>query len=220
MIPPETLLEFYRQGIFPMSGPGGVRLFSPDPRGILPIGEFHVPHGTRRAWKAKPWELRVDTCFPEVMLACAEREETWIDETIFRSYVALHECGRAHSIEIWEDENLAGGLYGVRIGAAFFGESMFHRVPNASKIALCCLMALLKKGGFQLLDTQWITPHLEQFGAVEIPRTVYLRMLVAATACHAEFPDSPPSPSGLADFLDALHPPRRNRSKNETSGCG
>ena len=187
MIPRETLLGFYRQGVFPMAGPDGLRLFSPDPRGILPLAEFHVPHGTRRAWKETDWELRVDSCFPEVMLACAEREETWIDETIFRSYVALHHAGHAHSVEIWSRGRLAGGLYGVRIGAAFFGESMFHRVTNASKLALCCLVALLKRGGFELLDIQWVTPHLARFGAVEIPRPVYLRMLAAAVGAHADF---------------------------------
>ena len=190
MIPQETLLGFYRQGVFPMAGPDGLRLFSPDPRGILPLEDFHVPHGTRRAWKEMEWELRVDTCFPEVMLACAEREETWIDETIFRSYVALHEAGHAHSIEIWSGGRLAGGLYGVRIGAAFFGESMFHRVTNASKLALCCLVALMKRGGFQLLDIQWVTPHLARFGAVEIPRAFYLRMLASAIARPANFQDA------------------------------
>lgn len=190
MIPRETLLGFYRQGVFPMAGPDGLRLFSPDPRGILPIEAFHVPHGTRRAWKEMDWELRVDSCFPEVVLACAEREETWIDETVFRSYVALHQAGHAHSVEIWSRGRLAGGLYGVRIGAAFFGESMFHRVTNASKLALCCLVALLKKGGFELLDIQWVTPHLARFGAVEIPRPVYLRMLAPAIARHADFTDA------------------------------
>ncbi len=197
MIPPETLLEFYRQGAFPMAGPDGLRLFSPDPRGILPIEGFHIPHGTRKACRESHWELRVDTCFPEVMLACAEREDTWIDETIFHSYLALHKRGHAHSIEIWSRGRLAGGLYGVRIGAAFFGESMFHRVTNASKVALCCLVSLLKKGGFQLLDTQWVTPHLAQFGAVEIPRPAYLRMLFQAVAGKAAFPDSPSSPANL-----------------------
>ena len=200
MIPQEDLLGFYRQGVFPMAGPDGLRLFSPDPRGILPIAEFHVPHGTRRAWKEMDWELRVDSCFPEVMLACAEREETWIDETIFRSYVALHNAVHAHSVEIWSRGRLAGGLYGVRIGAAFFGESMFHRVKNASKLALCCLVALLKRGGFQLLDTQWVTPHLTQFGADEISRPVYLGMLASAVSSHAEFQDT----ALTRDTLDSL----------------
>lgn len=186
MIPRETLLGFYRQGVFPMAGPDGLRLFSPDPRGILPLEEFRIPHGTRRAWRSMDWELRIDTCFPEVMLACAERDETWIDETIYWSYVALHNAGHAHSVEIWSRGQLAGGLYGVRIGAAFFGESMFHRVTNASKIALCCLMALLKTGRFRLLDLQWVTPHLAGFGAVGIPRRVYLRMLSSAVAGEAD----------------------------------
>lgn len=217
-IPPETLLEFYRQGVFPMAGPGGMRLFSPDPRGILPIEGFHVPHGTRRSWKEKHWELRVDSCFPEVMLACAEREETWIDETIFRSYVALHEHGRAHSVEVWKNGRLAGGLYGVRIGAAFFGESMFHRETNASKLALCGLVALLKKGGFLLLDTQWITPHLAQFGAVEIPRAVYLRMLVSAISRNAEFPPSSLPVIDLEDLFQILLPSGGNPSERKKSG--
>jgi leucyl/phenylalanyl-tRNA--protein transferase len=209
MIPRETLLGFYRQGVFPMAGPDGLRLFSPDPRGILPLAEFHVPHGTRRAWKEMDWELRVDTCFPEVMLACAEREETWIDETIFRSYVALHQAGHAHSVEIWSRGRLAGGLYGVRIGAAFFGESMFHRVTNASKIALCCLVALLKGGGFQLLDIQWVTPHLAGFGAVEIPRPVYLRMLASAVGARAEFQDAPLDRDTLGSLLKSGLPKAR-----------
>ena len=200
-IPRETLLGFYRRGVFPMAGPDGLRLFSPDPRGILPIGEFHVPHGTRRAWEKMDWELRVDTSFPEVMLACAEREETWIDETIFQSYVALHQAGDAHSVEIWCRGRLAGGLYGVRIGSAFFGESMFHRVTDASKLALCCLVAMLKRGGFQLLDIQWVTPHLATFGAVEIPRLVYLRMLASALMQPGDFNDHTMTPRLLADLL-------------------
>ena len=151
-IPRETLLGFYRQGVFPMAGPDGLRLFSPDPRGILPLNGFHVPHGTRRAWKETDWELRVDSCFPEVMLACAEREETWIDETIFRSYVALHHAGHAHSVEAWQSGNLVGGLYGVSLGGVFCGESMFSRVTDASKVALVHLAAQLALGGFTLYD--------------------------------------------------------------------
>lgn len=209
MIPQEALLGFYRQGIFPMAGPDGVRLFSPDPRGILPIEGFHVPHGTRRAWKEMEWELRVDSCFPEVMLACAEREETWIDEMIFRSYVALHRAGHAHSVEIWCRGRLAGGLYGVRIGAAFFGESMFHRVANASKLALCCLVALLKRGGFRLLDTQWVTPHLAQFGAAEIPRAAYLKMLAAAVGSKADFGGAPLARESLDLLLPRTKKPPR-----------
>ncbi len=201
MIPTESLLEFYRKGVFPMAGPDGLRLFSPDPRGILPLEGFHIPHGTRRAWKDRAWELRVDSSFPEVILACAERDETWIDETIFCSYLSLHRAGHAHSIEVWTDGELAGGLYGVRIGAAFFGESMFHRVTNASKIALCYLMALLRKGGFELLDIQWVTPHLSKFGAVEIPRKDYARRLKQALKKTANFPDATVTPADLFEPL-------------------
>ncbi|MEI6033941.1 MAG: leucyl/phenylalanyl-tRNA--protein transferase [Verrucomicrobiae bacterium] len=188
-IPPDTLLEFYRRGVFPMADPGGLRLFSPDPRAIIPLEGFHIPHGTRRTLRDPAWEVHLDTAFEKVMRACAEREETWIDETIFRSYVALHRAGHAHSVEVWRDGELAGGLYGVRIGAAFFGESMFHRAAGASKVALCRLVAMMKKGNFRLLDTQWVTPHLAKFGAVEIPRADYLQILAAAIESPAEWPD-------------------------------
>jgi len=180
MIPPELLLDFYRKGIFPMAVDGETRLFSPDPRGIIPLDEFRIPHGTRKTLKDPAWELRLDTAFDQVMLGCAEREATWIDEGIFQSYTALHNLGHAHSVEIWRDGKLAGGLYGVQIGGAFFGESMFHRVPGASKVAICCLVQMMREGGFLLLDTQWVTPHLEKFGAREVSRTDYLVMLNAA----------------------------------------
>lgn len=191
MIPVETLLGFYRSGVFPMAGPEGMRLFSPDPRGIIPLNDFRIPHGTRRALLDVKWDVRVDTAFEEVMLACAEREETWIDETIFHSYSELHRAGHAHSVEVWRDGKLAGGLYGVKLGAAFFGESMFHRVTDASKVALCHLVEMLRRGGFQLLDTQWVTSHLAQFGAIEIPRMAYLRML--ADSLHTPASLRPPS---------------------------
>lgn len=191
MIPPDVLLEFYRRGVFPMADSDGLRLFSPDPRGIIPLGDFHVPRGTRKALRNRDWEVRLDSAFADVMLACAEREDTWIDETIFRSYVALHKAGHAHSVEVWRENRLVGGLYGVRIGAAFFGESMFHRETHASKVALCHLVAMLKTGGFRLLDTQWVTPHLAGFGAVEIPRAVYLRMLSSAVTEPASLSDKP-----------------------------
>lgn len=187
IIPPETLLELYAKGFFPMAGPDGLRLFSPDPRGIIPLDGFRIPHGTRRTLRDPAWEVRVDTAFEEVLLACAEREETWIDETIFHSYAELHRLGHAHSVEVWRDRQLAGGLYGVRIGAAFFGESMFHRVTGASKVALCHLVGILKREGFLLLDTQWVTPHIAGFGAIEIPRADYLARLVAATGRDARF---------------------------------
>ena len=176
-IPPELLLDFYRKGIFPMAVDGEMRLFSPDPRGVILLDEFRIPHGTRKTLKDPAWELRMDTAFEDVMRGCAEREETWIDDGIFESYTALHDLGHAHSVEIWRDGSLAGGLYGVQIGAVFFGESMFHFVPGASKVAICRLVEMMRVGGFLLLDTQWVTSHLEKFGAREIPRAEYLVLL-------------------------------------------
>jgi len=177
IIPPELLLDFYRKGIFPMSINGETRLFSPNPRGIIPLGEFRIPHGTKKTLRDPAWELRVNTAFEEVMSGCAGRDETWIDDGIVQSYTALHDLGHAHSVEIWRDGQLAGGLYGVQIGGAFFGESMFHSVPGASKVAVCRLVEMMRAGGFLLLDTQWVTPHLEKFGAREIPRVDYLDLL-------------------------------------------
>ncbi len=177
-IPCGELLELYATGWFPMAMPdGSLRCFSPDPRGVIPLEGFRVPHGTRKTLRDPAWEVRIDTAFEQVLLSCAEREDTWIDGTIVQSYLALHRAGHAHSVEIWRDGLLAGGLYGVRIGAAFFGESMFHAVPGASKVALVRLVERLRAGGFTLLDTQWTTPHLEQFGAAGIPRKTYLRQL-------------------------------------------
>ena len=185
MIPPELLLDFYRKGIFPMAVDGEMRLFSPNPRGIIPLDEFRIPHGTRKTLKDSAWQLKLNTAFHEVILGCAERDETWIDEGIFQSYTALHDLGHAHSIEIWRDGSLAGGLYGVQIGGVFFGESMFHRVPGASKVAICRLVEMMRAGGFLLLDTQWVTSHLEKFGAKEIARSEYLDLLNAALKANA-----------------------------------
>ena len=185
MIPPELLLDFYRKGIFPMAVDGEMRLFSPNPRGIIPLEGFRIPHGTRKTLKDPAWQLKLNTAFHEVILGCAERDETWIDEGIFQSYTALHDLGHAHSIEIWRDGSLAGGLYGVQIGGVFFGESMFHRVPGASKVAICRLVEMMRAGGFLLLDTQWVTSHLEKFGAKEIARSEYLDLLNAALKTNA-----------------------------------
>lgn len=185
MIPPELLLDFYRKGIFPMAVDGEMRLFSPNPRGIIPLDEFRIPHGTRKTLKDPAWQLKLNTAFHDVILGCAERDETWIDEGIFQSYTALHNLGHAHSIEIWRDGLLAGGLYGVQIGGVFFGESMFHRVPGASKVAICRLVEMMRAGGFLLLDTQWVTSHLEKFGAKEIARSEYLDLLNAALKTNA-----------------------------------
>jgi len=177
-LPPELLLEAYAAGMFPMGMPDGtIGWFSPDPRGILPLEGFHTPRGLRRALALPHWEIRTDTDFMGVLKACAAREETWITEGIASSYGKLFESGHAHSVEVWKDGELAGGLYGVALGGAFFGESMFHRVTDASKVALWHLVRILRNGGFTLLDTQWTTTHLEQFGAIEIPRKNYLKQL-------------------------------------------
>ena len=141
LIPPEELLSLYSTGWFPMAmADGSIRCFSPDPRGILPLEGFHIPHGARKALRDPQWEVRQDTSFAQVVRACSHRRETWIDETIVQSYIGLHRAGHAHSLEIWRHGILVGGLYGVIIGGAFFGESMFHHVAGASKVALVTLV--------------------------------------------------------------------------------
>mgnify|MGYP002622384174 CR=1 FL=1 len=177
-ISPEILLSAYAQGVFPMADDGEIAWFSPVMRGLIPLDErFHVPKGLRRALRKRPFELRRDTAFEEVMRACADRDETWIDDALVASYVRLFELGHAHSVECWDDEGLQGGLYGVRLGRAFFGESMFSRKTDASKIALVHLVGWLRDEGVRLLDTQWMTAHLRQFGGYEVPRARYLAML-------------------------------------------
>lgn len=171
---------------------GEIAWFSPDPRAIIPLDEgFHVPHGLARTLKKKPFEIRVDTAFEEVMRRCAMREDTWINTEIIASYVNLHRLGHAHSVETWSGTQLVGGLYGVAIGGAFCGESMFHEVTDASKVALHALVQRLRSGGFSLLDTQWLTPHLTTFGAIEIPRAEYCRRLNACIDDEARFPGGP-----------------------------
>lgn len=187
IIPASSLLDFYRRGLFPMAVNGELRLFSPDPRGVIPLEGFRIPHGSRKVLRDAAWTVTANAAFEEVMLGCAERDETWIDETIFRSFTNLHRLGHAHSIEVWRDGELAGGLYGVSIGAAFFGESMFSRVPGASKVALARLVDRLKERGYLLLDTQWTTPHLENFGALEIRRDDYLAQLALAVELPRDF---------------------------------
>ena len=188
LIPPEELLDLYARGLFPMAmSNGSLRCFSPDPRGIIPLEGFRIPHGARKSLRDPAWEARIDTVFEQVIRACAAREETWINETIVQSYLDLHRAGHAHSVEIWRERHLAGGLYGVRLGAAFFGESMFSAVPGASKVALAELVGRLRAGGFLLLDTQWVTPHLRQFGAIEIPREDYLARLARSLKARARF---------------------------------
>ena len=188
MIDSELLLQGYRLGVFPMAmEDDSIAWFSPDPRAILPLENFHVPHALRRTARKNIFEIKIDNRFSEVIRGCAKRNDTWINDEIIESYEQLHELGYAHSVEAWCDEKLAGGLYGVAVGGAFFGESMFHRVRDASKVALVGLVERLRARKFTLLDTQWITPHLEQFGAIEIPRSKYLKLLARAIDLPRKF---------------------------------
>lgn len=191
MISVDTLLTAYASGWFPMSyAPGDIRWYSPDPRGIIPLEAFHAPRRLARTMRQQRFDLRIDTDFRAVITACASRRDedgNWIDHEILESYCALHEAGFAHSVETWQDGVLAGGLYGVALKGAFFGESMFHHVRDASKVALAALVERLLAQGFVLLDTQWVTDHLVQFGATEIPRRRYLRLLEKALNVDAVF---------------------------------
>jgi leucyl/phenylalanyl-tRNA--protein transferase len=190
VIDPALLLRAYREGVFPMAMEDGeIGWFSPDPRGVIPLEAFRVPSRLARVVRQHRFEIVVDRDFEAVMRACAERREdgTWINEEILESYVALHRLGLAHSVEARREGTLVGGLYGVHIGAAFFGESMFHRERDASKVALVALVERLVRQGFLLLDTQWTTSHLEQFGAIEIPRKAYLAKLRRAVAKACDF---------------------------------
>jgi leucyl/phenylalanyl-tRNA---protein transferase len=194
MIPSSLLVSAYSTGWFPMAVDGGeVRWYSPDPRGVIPLDEFHLPSRLARLLRAGRFRVEINRRFEEVMRACAETERkeedagTWISDEILVSYIELHRLGLAHSVEAWLDDQLAGGLYGVALGGAFFGESMFHHVTDASKVALAALVERLRARGFRLLDVQWVTPHLEQFGAIEIPRDAYLKQLEQALTVKANF---------------------------------
>jgi len=188
-LPLSVLRAAYADGWFPM-GERGTRLiewFSPDPRGILPLTAFHVPARLGRTLRAGRFEIRVDEAFTEVMARCAERDDTWISDVITETYTALHLAGEAHSVECWREGRLVGGLYGVSLGGAFFGESMFHVETDASKVALAALVDRLRTRGYALLDLQWVTPHLAQFGATEIRRGHYLQLLRTALARRCTF---------------------------------
>jgi leucyl/phenylalanyl-tRNA--protein transferase len=192
---PDILLKAYAAGIFPMAETADdPELFWVDPRwrGILPLDGFHVPRRLRRVVRQGHFTVRCDTAFEAVMRGCAEasdkRPNTWINDEILRLYAGLFARGAAHSVECWHEGELAGGLYGVSLGAAFFGESMFSRVTDASKVALVHLVARLRQGGYRLLDTQFLTPHLAQFGGIEISRARYRRLLAEALRYRAVFP--------------------------------
>ena len=190
---PDELLHCYATGVFPMGEARDdprVFLVEPDMRGLIPLEAFHIPTRLRRTVRAGRFDVRVNTAFAAVVEACASaapgREDSWINDPIRRLYGELNARGHAHSIECWEDERLVGGLYGVTLGGAFFGESMFSRERDASKVALVHLVARLKRGGWRLLDAQFMTEHLGQFGAVEVPQSAYLRQLRTARSARAD----------------------------------
>ena len=204
--PPEpfdayALLQCYANGVFPMGEDRHdprVFIVEPDQRGVIPLERFHIPARLRRTVRRDPFVVRVDTAFAAVLDACAAsapgREETWINTPIRRLYIELHARGFAHSLECWQNEVLVGGLYGVTLGGAFFGESMFSRATDASKVALVHLVARLRAGGWTLLDAQFRTPHLDQFGLVEMSQSAYLKLLEIALAGR-------PDKDGLARHL-------------------
>ena len=189
MIPSDLLVSAYASGWFPMAvDEGDIRWYSPDPRGIIPLERFHVPSRLARVVRAGRFRVEIDTAFETVMRACAGASRkgddggTWIDDEILETYCALHAAGLAHSVEVWQGDDLAGGLYGVALGGAFFGESMFHRVTDASKVALVGLVAMLsdEHAPRRLVDVQWATPHLASLGVVEVSRGDYTRLLAGA----------------------------------------
>jgi leucyl/phenylalanyl-tRNA--protein transferase len=191
---PSELLDCYRRGVFPMADSrDDPRLFlvDPDLRGVLPLDRFHLSKSLRKTIRQDVFEIRVDTSFSQVMALCAEsapdRPNTWINSPILNLYSALHRAGHAHSVEAWRDGELVGGLYGVSLQAAFFGESMFSRATDASKVALAHLVARLRAGGYRLLDTQFVTSHLETFGVDEVPRDDFQALLKAAMQSDATF---------------------------------
>ena len=185
---PDVLIAAYSGGIFPMDVDGVVQWFSPDPRTILELDSFHIPKNLARRYRSGRFEIRIDTCFHDVMQLCADRAEgTWISEEIVGVYTQLHELGYAHSVESWRPGELVGGLYGVVLGGAFFGESMFTRQTDAGKVALVALVERMKARGFVLLDVQFTTSHLQRFGAIEIPRAEYMSRLAKALKLPVTF---------------------------------
>jgi len=186
-ITPELLLHAYASGIFPMGDERGIRWYSPDPRFIIDLNNFHVPKRLARTYRQSPFSLRVNTAFGAVIRACADRDTTWITPEIINMYTQLHQSGFAHSVEAFSGETLVGGLYGVSIGGAFMGESMFHTATDASKICLLYLTKRLTERGFILLDSQFTTSHLEKFGGILISRDDYLEILQKAINLEISF---------------------------------
>jgi leucyl/phenylalanyl-tRNA---protein transferase len=197
-ITPDILLRAYAMGIFPMSDGRDdreIHWIDPRRRGVLPLEGFHLSRSLARRIRSGGFRVTTDTAFDAVVEACATREETWISHRIQRLYLQLHRASFAHSVEVWQGDNLVGGVYGVTLGAAFFGESMFSKVTDASKVALAWTVHRLKAGGFKLFDTQFLTPHLASLGGQDIPRAEYHRLLAAALAVTATFDPPGYSPS-------------------------
>ncbi|GAA4712862.1 leucyl/phenylalanyl-tRNA--protein transferase [Sphingomonas lutea] len=218
---PRLLLQGYANGIFPMADSRDApELFWVEPRmrAVIPLHKFHLSRSLRRTVRAGTFDVTLDHDFAEVIRLCAERDETWINAEIERAMLALHASGHAHSIEVWHDRRLVGGLYGVKLGRAFFGESMFSRMTDASKVALAWLVARLKAGNFTLLDCQFMTDHLASMGAVNVPREAYVALLSAALGggaavsgsaagvlvdALARSPSAPPDLAALDRLLEA-----------------
>jgi leucyl/phenylalanyl-tRNA--protein transferase len=210
VLTPELLMEAYRQGLFPMaynSGSPFIHWVCPEERGQLSIQDLHLSRKLKKTIHKNPFDIRVDTDFAGVVAACADptpaRPETWINASIFKVFCELHARGAAHSVECWRDGKLVGGVYGLALGGAFFGESMFSRETDASKIALFHLMARLWKGRFTLFDTQFVNDHLKQFGAYELKHDDYKKRLDAAMSVDADFDlDGQDQTKIMADYLE------------------
>jgi len=191
---PELLLRAYAAGIFPMSesrDDADIFWVDPETRGVLPLDDYHIPKSLKKIVRRNDFDVHCNKAFGDVLRLCATvpgRPETWINPSIQRAVTGLHEMGFAHSVECWQQDQLVGGLYGIALGGAFFGESMFSLKPNASKVALVHLVARLKHGRFNLLDTQFVTEHLTQFGVIEIPARIYLEQLSEALSYRVQFP--------------------------------
>jgi leucyl/phenylalanyl-tRNA--protein transferase len=220
-ITPAMLLHGYGLGIFPMAqgrDDSEIHWVDPRHRGIFPIDGFHISRSLAHRIRTCGYTIRTDSDFAGVVAACADRPETWINAEITELYLTLHKGGHAHSLEVWEGEALIGGVYGVKLGAAFFGESMFSRRRDASKIALAWLMHRLRAGGFTLFDTQFLTPHLASLGAIEISRAAYHQRLDAALHLSATFYPTgyQPLPSSVAGGSPSPAPP--SSGAGSTSG--
>ena len=219
---PDILLRAYAMGIFPMSDGRDdpeIHWIDPRRRGVMPLDGFHISRSLARCLRSGQFRISTDTAFDAVVAACADRDETWISQRIQRLYLQLHRLGFAHSVEVWEGDALVGGVYGVTLGAAFFGESMFSRRTDASKVALAYAVHRLRAGGFRLFDTQFLTPHLASLGAQEIPRAKYQRLLADALAQTAEFdpPGYSPSAGSVAGSAAAGAASGRTQVSTQTS---